>query len=359
MEENKGILKKIQELLNKVFGINKNKQLPQPNTIEIDSENENNNDFKKKIAVSNEKNIDSEELENNVLIEELEPQIDEVERFSFPANLRGYTFKTDVILDENSPKGSYVCSLVNYDEKRTENSLPICRTLNSKKARIVEDTLLGIKGIIDEDYSKDLISTINEKGFRLESNEDERFKVTEDYHLSDVLQKILDAKQKNENIEIPINYLYKSTPKGYKIIKSARLIEIEKEKERRRNIDFDGIIKRHIIDDEPINFDDMNEEQIDILKQHYYKMISEISNQNNIEKYFDFAVSYISKKQIKLEHLEHYKEIKKELKKYVGNSFKTTTLLRNLDTVKRVIVNDLLKELERKSKIFETIEKER
>ena len=88
-------------------------------------------------------------------------------------------------------------------------------------------------------------------------------------------------------------------------------------------------------------------------------MISEISNQDNIEKYLDFAISYLSKKQIKLEHLEDYNETNKQLKKYVGNSFQTITLLRNLATVKRVIVNDLLKELERKSKIFETIEKER
>lgn len=347
MEENKGILKKIQEFLNKVFGINKNKQLQQPDTIEIDSKKENNSDFKKKITVNLENDLDKKELKNI--------SMDENEVFSFPANLRGYTFKTNVVIDENSPKGSYVCSLVCYDETNVENCLPICKNENKEKARIVENTLLGLKAIIDEDYSKDLIKTIIEKGFRLENNEDERFNVTKDYHLSDVLQKILNAKQKDVNIEILVNYLYKLNElnKGYEIIKSNRLIEIEgkqkEEQEKIKNIDYYDMIKTSIIKGRPINPNKLNEDQIKILREYYVKIINDIESEIESDKYIEFGIEYINnlskvdKDNSKYFQIpEMYKTIEEKLQKS-NNSIINVDLYRQQEQLKRIIKNLLIK----------------
>lgn len=370
MKEKKELLERIKDFFNILFKVNKYEQLPENTLDKIDSKKEENIDFKEKIAVNNlEKNIDSELLDDNILIDEAEQQIDEIQNFSFPANLRGYTFKTNVIFDENSPKGSYVCSLANYDETRIEKSLPICETLNSKKARIVENTLLGLKGIIDKDYSKDLINTIMEKGFKLESDEDERFKVTEDYHLSNLLQKLLEAKQKKDIIEIPVNYLYESLKnnKGYKIKKSARLIEIEtkqKEEEEIKNTDYYSIIKRYIIQGEPINFSNMSEGQIKMLKEYYIDIMKKIKETNVANEYFEFGIEYIKKlsetNQRYAQILSTYEEIDNKLKTYINTTQSKIELNKHRQTLREIIVNNyLFNELKNKFSVFDNLDIER
>lgn len=58
-------------------------------------------------------------------------------------------------------------------------------------------------------------------------------------------------------------------------------------------IDYEELIKRYIIDGKTINFNDMNQTQINELKKRYYSIITELENITLDNKYLDFAIEFI------------------------------------------------------------------
>lgn len=374
MEENKGILKRIQEAMMKIFRRKKYKELPsarienspkiQEEKIDNISMEEEKNEFKERIANISKNQIDKE-IEN-VSTEEEKKIIDSIENFSFPANLDGFEFISDVVIDENSPRGPYVCYMVNSKNKNIEEGLPICCIQNIDKLRIVENYLNKLKDIKGK-YDKDSINEIIENGFTL--NNGERFGVTEDYHLSPLLKGIMNAKEENEIITIPIDYVCKIV-KGHKIEKSQRLQKIEKEQRKKQEEEEEkkkcyNMIKEYIIQGRPINFDSLNAEQINSLKKYYERIISDIENQAESDEYLDFGIEYITKlsNEIKGDSkysqiLKLYNEIRKEeeLKKNTNNinNDEKVDLLVQKGKVNRIIKSLLSKKLNENLDIFNT-----
>ena len=58
-------------------------------------------------------------------------------------------------------------------------------------------------------------------------------------------------------------------------------------------IDYEELIKKYIIDGKTINFNDMNQTQINELKKRYYSIITELENITLNNKYLDFAIEFI------------------------------------------------------------------
>lgn len=370
MEENKGILKKLQEAMMRIFRRKKYKELPTARTEnnpkiqeeEIDniSMEEEKNDFKARIKGVSKNPID-EEIDN-ISAEEEKDIIASTENFSFPANLEGFEFISGAVFDENSPIGSYVCYMVNSKNINVEEGLPICCIQNKDKLRIVEDFLKGLKDSKGQ-YDKHSINDIIKNGFVL--NDEERFSVTKNYHLSALLKGIMNAKEENEIITIPIDYVCKIV-KGHKIEESQRLQKIEKEQRKKQEEEEEkkkcyNIIKKYIIQGQPINFDSMNNEQIQYLKKYYESIINDIENQAESDEYLDFGIEYITKlsNEIKGDFkysqiLKLYNEIRKEeeLKKNIKDE--KVDMLVQKGKANRVIKSLLAKKLNENLDIFNT-----
>lgn len=349
--ENKGILKKLQEIITKLFKRKKYKELPaaeekkelnNKNNEEIHN-SKGKEEFKQRILnVSELSNVD------NISIEEEKDIKDFTENFHFKANLEGYKFISGTVIDKDSPIGSYVCYLIKSGNMNVEEGLPVCCIQSKDKLRVVENFLKDLENSKGK-YNKDLIKNIIENGFELNG---EKFSVSEDYHLNTLLNKIIDTQKENETISIPIDYMCKAV-RGYQIEKSPRLKEIEKEQkkkqeEKRRENKYYNMIKKHIIQGEKI---DMYNKEI---KSYYKNIIDNIEKEIESDEYLDFGIEYINKLSNENKDdlrysqiLKLYSEINEEVqrKKYTNNKEEKINLGLQKGKANRVIKSILLKKL--------------
>ena len=358
MTENKGILKRIKEIIAKIFKGKKYKKLPtieEDKELEIDEKihnSEEKNEFKQRI--SNTSELTNIKDINGISPEEEKRIKDSVENFYFKANLDGYKFISGAVIDENSPIGSYVCYLIESENINMEEGLPICCIQSKDKLRIVENFLKDLENSKGK-YNKDLIKNIIENGFELNG---EKFFVSEDYHLSTLLEKMVSVQKENETISIPIDYMCKAV-KGYQIEKSPRLKEIEKEQkkeqeeEKRKSKHYD-VIKKYIIQDEPIEFKKMNAKEAKALNDYYKTIIDNIEKEIESNEYLDFGIEYLTKLAIKNKNdsryfqiLRLYRDINEEVqrKKHANNKEEKINLIVQKGKINRVIKNILLKKL--------------
>ena len=357
MEENKGILEKIKEIITKIFKGKKYKELPpieekkEMNNKIIDEETHNNkekNEFKQRISnVPELSNIDTISTEEEKRIK------DSVENFYFKANLDGYKFISSAVINENSPLGSYACYLIESDKLNIEEGLPVCCIPNKNKLRIVEGFLKDLENSKGK-YNKDLIKNIMENGFELNG---EKFFVSEDYHLNTLLNKIISAENENEIISIPIDYMCKAV-RGYQIEKSPRLKEIEKEQrkkqeEKERKNKYYDAIKKYIIQGKSIELKKMSTKEARELKDYYRTIIDNIEKDLESDEYLDLGIEYITKLSSESKDdlrysqiLKIYSEINKEIqqKKHLNKEEKINLSVQK-GKANRVIKNVLLKKL--------------
>lgn len=368
MEENKGIFTKIKETIINFF--NKPKALPTPSQEEeyISIEN---NDFKKQYDVRKhieqtniqQKDIEPSEIsDGEPLIEALMRMIgnksipeqaikDIINQFSdytFLKNLEDYSFHTNTIIDNDSPKNSYACYLAKDGEIIEEKKLPICSVGNKELAEIIEETLNSLKNITDENKRKEVIEDIINNGFKL-NDKNEKFKPN-DFNLTQLLEKLLN--EKNNKITIEVDYLYEETPKGLKIVKSGRMLDKEeqnrKKEEKLRRIDYKSMIKESILQNKEIDTSNMSEEQKEILQQCYIDMMQEIEKS---AEYFELALECISKHPEYDRIVRNYKDIQEDYEKYKNNSVMRVGVLAKqktaigviLDSFKEIIKKDLYK----------------
>lgn len=354
MEENKGIFKKIQEVLTRIFRKEKYKELPMART-------ENNNKTQEnEISVEEEKNEFKENIAN--ISKEEKKILDSIENFSFPANLDGYKFISGISIEKDSPIGAYVCYMLEENNINIEDGLPICCIENKDKLKIVEDYLNELKDI-KEEYGKDSIKDIIENGFIL--NDEERFSVDEDYHLTSLLKGIINSKDKDETIKIPIAYVCK-TVKGYIIEQSPRVIEMEKLKKKKQEAENEKfkyltIIKSFIFQGKPINLQKMSKNQKSLL-EHYYRHV--ISNLENNNLYLDLAIEYVTNVRSKEDSrysqiISYYDKLKdaEQLKKGTKNNEKGLNLLLQKEKIERIIKNELAQKFKENLDIFNTQDK--
>ena len=356
MEENKGILRKIKEIIAKIFKGKKYKELPAIEENQLDNEEIHNDEGKTefKQRISNVSELTDIEDIDRILTEEEKRIKDSVENFYFKSNLEGYKFISGAVIDENSPKGSYVCYLIKSGNINIEEGLPICCIKNRDKLRVIESFLKDLENSKGK-YNKDLIKDIMENGFELNG---EKFSVSEDYHLNTLLSKIISTQKENETISIPIDYMCKAV-RGYQIEKSPRLKEIEKEQrkkqedEERKNKYYDTV-KKYIIQDEPIEFEKMDSKETRALKDYYKTIIGNIEKEIESDEYSDFGIEYIAKlaseskeDQRYSQILKIYSEINKEVqrKRYTNNNEEKINLSVQKGKANRVIKNILLKKL--------------
>lgn len=368
MEENKGIFGKIKALINRIF--NRTKALPPPSQEKEYISIENNGfkeqyDVRESINKSNiqqqSKEIESSEIDNgeplietlirmvenrNISEQDIQEIIDKFSDFSFLKNLENYNFYTNAIVDKDSPKNSYACYLAKDGELKEEKKLPICSVGNKEQAEIIEETLNSLKNITDENKRKEMLEDIINNGFKL-NDENDRFRPTNDFHLNQLLEKLLN--EKSNKITIEMDYLYKEDPKGLMIVKSAKKInrdEQQRRREERENkINYENLIKDSILQNKKIDISNMSEGQKELLKRSYMNMIRDIDKS---AEYLDFAIECMSKYPEYERILGYYNKIQEDYEKYKNNSvMKVGVLARQKDAI-RVILNSL-KDLIRKN----------
>lgn len=353
MEENKGILEKIKEIIARIFKEKKYKELPAIEENKLNNEeihnNEGKNEFKQRIS-----NVSELEDIDGISTEEEKRIKDSVENFYFKANLDGYKFISGAVINQDSPIGSYVCYLIKSNKLNIEEGLPLCCIQNKDKLRIVENFLKDLENSKGQ-YNKELIKDTMENGFKLNG---ERFFVSEDYHLDTLLNKILSTRKENETISIPIDYMCKAI-RGYQIEKSPRLKEIEKEQrkkqeeEERKNKYYD-LIKKYIIQDKSVEFKKMDTKEARALKEYYRTIIDNIEKNIESDEYLDFGIEYITKLSNESKDdprytqiLKIYSEINEEVKykKHTNSKEEKINLSVQKGKANRVIKNILLKKL--------------
>lgn len=344
MEENKGIFTKIKETIINFF--NKPKALPTPSQekeyISIE-----NNDFKKQYNVRKDIEPSGEPLieslirmigNQNIPEQAIRDIINQFSDYTFLKNLEDYSFHTNTIIDNDSPKNSYACYLAKDGEIIEEKKLPICSVGNKELAEIIEETLNSLKNITDENKRKEVIEDIIYNGFKL-NNKNERFRPN-DFNLTQLLKKLLN--EKNNKITIEVDYLYEETPKGLKIVKSGRMLDKEeqnrKKDEKLRRIDYKSMIKESILQNKEIDTSNMSEEQKEILQQCYIDMMQEIEKG---AEYFELAFECISKHSEYSKYLRNYIDIQKDYEKYKNNSVKILDITRQRNNTIRDILNSL------------------
>lgn len=362
MEENKGILKRIREALTRI--LNRRKALPSAEEeIKPTIKEEENNNFKKQYEVREQKDIVQEQegepfIEmlvrltgkniKDIDMEDAQEIINKLNDFYFSKDLEGYNFQIGTILDNDSPKNLYACSLSKYGETNEENKLPICAVGNKEEAAIVEQTLLDLKNMQDEEMKREKIKYILNNGFKL-NDRNERFSVKEDFHLQQLLNKMLD--EKSNRIKIETNYLFKETPKGIRVVESNRKIQrdakIKEEEEKVQNLDYDNIIRNSVLKIEQLDLNSLSEKQIEALEEHYAKMLQEIDKSC---EYLEMAIQCVARLSNNPKYnriLRDYYDIQEEYEKYKNNSLKRVDILRRQSNSTRVLLNCLSEELKK------------